>query len=57
MGLTFPPLYRLLIEEFGTWEVPPTEFLDAYRTQRARDMLLGSVAETSPPGPPACRRT
>lgn len=46
MGLTFPPSYRLLIEEFGTWEVPPTEFLGVYRTELAGDVLLGSVAHT-----------
>jgi hypothetical protein len=46
MGLTFPPSYRLLIEEFGTWDVPPTEFLGVYQTERAGDVLLGSVAET-----------
>ncbi|WP_328501960.1 SMI1/KNR4 family protein [Streptomyces sp. NBC_00457] len=46
MGLTFPPSYRLLIEEFGTWDVPPTEFLGVYETERAGDVLLGSVAET-----------
>ncbi|MFD4555572.1 SMI1/KNR4 family protein [Streptomyces sp. NPDC058469] len=34
MGLTFPPSYRLLIEEFGTWEVPPTEFLDGGLMER-----------------------
>ena len=46
LGLTFPPSYRLLIEEFGTWEVPPTEFLGVYRTGLAGDVLRGSVAET-----------
>ncbi|MEV6545063.1 SMI1/KNR4 family protein [Streptomyces sp. NPDC051665] len=46
MGLTFPPSYRLLIEEFGTWEVAPTEFLGVCQTERAGDVLLSSVAET-----------
>ncbi|MGP4008616.1 SMI1/KNR4 family protein [Streptomyces sp. 4N124] len=46
MSLTFPPSYRLLIEEFGTWDVPPTEFLGVYQTERAGDVLLGSVVET-----------
>jgi hypothetical protein len=46
MGLTFPPSYRLLIEEFGTWEVPPTEFLGVYRTELGGDVLPGSSAET-----------
>ncbi|MGX1476831.1 UNVERIFIED_CONTAM: hypothetical protein RKD50_005639 [Streptomyces canus] len=46
LGLTFPPSYRLLIEEFGTWEAPPTDFLGIYQTERAGDVLLGSVTET-----------
>ncbi|MFF4035193.1 SMI1/KNR4 family protein [Streptomyces sviceus] len=46
LGLTFPPSYRLLIEEFGTWGAPPTEFLGVYQTERAGDVLLGSVTET-----------
>jgi hypothetical protein len=46
MGLTFPPSYRLLIEEFGTWDAPPTQFLGVYRTEAAGDVLLGSVTET-----------
>lgn len=45
-GLTFPPSYRLLIEEFGTWDVPPTQFLGVYRTAAAGDVLPGSVTET-----------
>ncbi|MDV9169599.1 SMI1/KNR4 family protein [Streptomyces sp. W16] len=46
MGLTFPPSYRLLIEEFGTWDVPPTEFLGVWRNERAGDVLRGSSDET-----------
>ncbi|MEU5891306.1 SMI1/KNR4 family protein [Streptomyces sp. NPDC047461] len=46
LGLTFPPSYRLLIEEFGTWDVTPTQFLGVYQTEAAGDVLLGSVTET-----------
>ncbi|MCT9083799.1 SMI1/KNR4 family protein [Streptomyces fulvoviolaceus] len=45
-GLTFPPSYRLLVEEFGTWDVAPTEFLGVHQTEAAGDVLLGSVTET-----------
>ncbi|MGX9891314.1 SMI1/KNR4 family protein [Streptomyces sp. NPDC002276] len=45
-GLVFPPSYRLLIEEFGSWDVPPTEFLGVWRNERAGDVLRGSPAET-----------
>ncbi|MGW7203433.1 SMI1/KNR4 family protein [Streptomyces sp. NPDC054837] len=51
MGLTFPPSYRLLIEEFGTWDVTPTQFLGVYQTEAAGDVLLGSVTETLDAGP------
>ncbi|WP_089099412.1 SMI1/KNR4 family protein [Streptomyces hyaluromycini] len=46
MGLTFPPSYRRLIEEFGVWEVPPAEFPGVYRTPARGDKLLGSPAYT-----------
>ncbi|MGW3289471.1 SMI1/KNR4 family protein [Streptomyces sp. NPDC001002] len=46
MALAFPPSYRLLIEEFGTWETPPTEFLGVYQTPLAGDRLLGTSAYT-----------
>ncbi|MGW4909506.1 SMI1/KNR4 family protein [Streptomyces sp. NPDC004270] len=46
-GLAFPPSYRRLIEEFGTWEVPPTEFAGVYRTPARGDRLLGSPTHTS----------
>ncbi|MDH6440681.1 hypothetical protein M2158_009222 [Streptomyces sp. SAI-144] len=46
LGLTFPPSYRLLIEEFGSWDVSSSEFLGIYQTEAAGDVLLGSVAET-----------
>ncbi|MFF1293583.1 MULTISPECIES: hypothetical protein [unclassified Streptomyces] len=37
MGLTFPPSYRLLIEEFGTWDAPPTQFLDGGLMEKIAD--------------------
>ncbi|WP_416967094.1 SMI1/KNR4 family protein [Streptomyces sp. 4F14] len=46
LGLKFPPSCRRLIEEFGTWDVPPKEFLGVYRTPARGDTLLGSVAQT-----------
>lgn len=46
VGLTFPPSYRRLVEEFGTWDVPPKEFLGVYQTPARGDALLGSVEQT-----------
>ncbi|MGW4271085.1 SMI1/KNR4 family protein [Streptomyces seoulensis] len=46
MGLRFPPSYRRLIEEFGTWEAAPTEFPGLYQTPAGGDGLLGTVAYT-----------
>ncbi|WP_369387207.1 SMI1/KNR4 family protein [Streptomyces sp. CG1] len=46
MGLTFPPSYRRLIAEFGTWEVPPAEFPGVYQTPSRGEELLGSSAYT-----------
>jgi hypothetical protein len=46
MALAFPPSYRRLIEEFGTWDVPPTEFLGVYRTPACGEELLGTPAHT-----------
>ncbi|WP_405617957.1 SMI1/KNR4 family protein [Streptomyces sp. NBC_00076] len=46
MGLVFPPSYRRLIEEFGTWDVPPTEFLAIYQTPAMGEELLGTPAFT-----------
>lgn len=46
MALAFPPSYRRLIEEFGTWDVPPIEFLGVYRTSAAGERLLGTPAYT-----------
>ncbi|CAM5242881.1 hypothetical protein SALBM311S_11243 [Streptomyces alboniger] len=42
MGLVFPPSYRRLIEEFGTWDVPPTEFNAIYQTPAMGEELLGT---------------
>ncbi|WSQ11257.1 SMI1/KNR4 family protein [Streptomyces sp. NBC_01231] len=46
MGLVFPPSYRRLIEEFGTWDVPPTEFNAIYQTPGMGEELLGTPAFT-----------
>ncbi|MFD5077790.1 SMI1/KNR4 family protein [Streptomyces sp. NPDC058371] len=46
MGLSFPPSYRRLIEEFGMWAVPPVEFPGVYQTPAGGDKLLGSPAYT-----------
>jgi hypothetical protein len=46
LGLAFPPSYRLLVEEFGTWDIAGQEFLGVYRTPAMGEKLLGSVAET-----------
>ncbi|MFF4845285.1 SMI1/KNR4 family protein [Streptomyces collinus] len=46
MALTFPPSYRRLIEEFGTWGVPPVEFPGVYQTPARGEQLLGSSAYT-----------
>ncbi|GAA4976330.1 SMI1/KNR4 family protein [Streptomyces hyderabadensis] len=32
LGLAFPPSYRRLIEEFGTWDIAGEEFLGVYQT-------------------------
>jgi hypothetical protein len=46
LGVTFPPSYRRLIEEFGTWDVAGEEFLGVYRTPAMAAGLWGSVRET-----------
>ncbi|WP_405055940.1 SMI1/KNR4 family protein [Kribbella sp. NBC_01505] len=46
MGVGFPPSYRRLIEEFGTWDIAGQEFLGVYQTAAMGSSLLGSVAET-----------
>jgi hypothetical protein len=46
LGAAFPPSYRRLIEEFGTWDIAGEEFLGVYRTPATGVKLLGSVAET-----------
>ncbi|MEU3981702.1 SMI1/KNR4 family protein [Streptomyces sp. NPDC026672] len=46
LALVFPPSYRHLIEEFGTWDVPPTEFLGVYQTPAGGEELLGTPAYT-----------
>ncbi|WP_344462358.1 SMI1/KNR4 family protein [Kitasatospora kazusensis] len=46
LGVTFPPSYRRVIEEFGTWDIAGEEFLGVYQTPAMGQKLLGSVAET-----------
>lgn len=46
MGLTFPPSYQRLIEEFGTWEIPPADFPGVYQTPARGDEVLGTPAYT-----------
>ncbi|MFI6545289.1 SMI1/KNR4 family protein [Streptomyces prunicolor] len=46
MALAFPPSYRRLIEEFGTWDAPPIEFPGVYRTPARGEKLLGTPAYT-----------
>ncbi|MCZ7416996.1 MULTISPECIES: SMI1/KNR4 family protein [unclassified Streptomyces] len=46
LGVAFPPSYRRLIEEFGTWDITGEEFLGVYQTLAMGQKLLGSVAET-----------
>lgn len=46
LGLRFPPSYRRLVAEFGTWDIAGEEFLGVYRTSAMGDRLLGSVHET-----------
>lgn len=42
----FPPSYRRLVEEFGTWDIAGAEFLGVYLTSAAGETLLGSVTAT-----------
>ncbi|ANN19211.1 hypothetical protein SD37_28735 [Amycolatopsis orientalis] len=46
LGVKFPPSYRRLIEEFGTWDIAGEEFLGVYRTPACGTKLLGSVSVT-----------
>ncbi|MFB7684755.1 SMI1/KNR4 family protein [Streptomyces rochei] len=46
LGVPFPPSYRRLIEEFGTWDIAGEEFLGVYQTPSLGQKLLGSVVET-----------
>ncbi|EME55671.1 cell wall assembly/cell proliferation coordinating protein, KNR4-like protein [Amycolatopsis decaplanina DSM 44594] len=46
LGVAFPPSYRRLVEEFGTWDIAGEEFLGVYRTLAHGTELLGSVKET-----------
>ncbi|GAA2655324.1 SMI1/KNR4 family protein [Paractinoplanes durhamensis] len=46
LGVAFPPSYRRMIEEFGTWDIAGEEFLGVYQTPAFGQKLLGSVTET-----------
>ncbi|MFC8817837.1 SMI1/KNR4 family protein [Streptomyces rochei] len=46
LGVPFPPSYRRLIEEFGTWDIAGEEFLGVYQAPALGQKLLGSVVET-----------
>ncbi|WP_329545888.1 SMI1/KNR4 family protein [Streptomyces sp. NBC_01356] len=46
LGVTFPPSYRRVIEEFGTWDIAGEEFIGVYQTPALGQKLLGSVTET-----------
>jgi hypothetical protein len=46
LGVAFPPSYRRVIEEFGTWDIAGEEFLGVYQTSAMGQNLLGSVTET-----------
>jgi hypothetical protein len=46
LGVAFPPSYRRLIEEFGTWDIAGEEFLGVYQVLAMGKNLLGSVEET-----------
>ncbi|MFE6611141.1 SMI1/KNR4 family protein [Amycolatopsis sp. NPDC057786] len=46
LGVAFPPSYRRLVEEFGTWDIAGREFLGVYRTPGRGPRVLGSAAET-----------
>jgi antitoxin YobK len=44
--IAFPPSYRRLVEEFGTFDIAGVEILGVYQTQAMGETLLGSVIET-----------
>lgn len=46
LGVTFPPSYRRVIEEFGTWDIAGEEFLGVFQTPAMGNRILGSVVET-----------
>lgn len=46
LGVAFPPSYRRLIEEFGTWDIAGEEFIGVYRTPAIGRKLLDSATET-----------
>lgn len=46
LGVPFPPSYRRLVAEFGTWDIAGQEFLGVYQTPAMGNELLGSVRHT-----------
>lgn len=46
LGSKFPPSYKRLIEEFGTWDIAGEEFLGVYQTPGMGSKILGSPAES-----------
>jgi antitoxin YobK len=46
LGVQFPPSYRKLVSDLGTWDIGGEEFLGVYQTRAYGDELLGSVRET-----------
>ncbi|SDT07067.1 SMI1/KNR4 family protein [Microlunatus soli] len=46
LGVVFPPSYRRVVQEFGTWDIAGLEFLGVYQTPAMGNELLGSVRAT-----------
>lgn len=46
LGVDFPPSFRRLVGEFGTWDNAGLEFLGVYQTLAMGNELLGSVRAT-----------
>ena len=46
LGVVFPPSYRRVVQEFGTWDISGLEFLGVYKTPAMGDQLLGTVQDT-----------
>jgi hypothetical protein len=46
LGSNFPPSYRLVIEQLGTFDIAGEEILGIYQTPAMGSALLGSTIET-----------